>query len=203
MNLLMDPNVAYVLLVGGLLLAILALFGPGTGVLEVGALSMLVLAGFSISNFTINFWALVLLVLGIFPFILALRRSRQYIYLVIALAALVVGTVFLINGNDGGPGINPVLAIFVSVLVTGFLWMVGRRSVDALGLPIKTMARLIGKTGEARTDIYAEGSVYLDSEAWSSRSEVFIPAGSQVRVLGREGLTLLVEPVQGQSQIYG
>ena len=196
MNFLFDPNVAYVLLMGGLLLAILALFGPGTGVLEVGALFMLVLAGFSISNFTINFWALVLLVLGIFPFILALRRSRQYIYLVIALAALVVGTVFLINGSNGGPGINPVLATFVSVLVTGFLWMVGRRSVDALSLPIKTMARLIGKTGEAHTDVYAEGSVYLDGEEWSGRSEIFIPAGSQVRVVGREGLILLVEPVQ-------
>ncbi len=199
MNFLTDPNVAYVLLVGGLLLGILALFSPGTGLLEIGALFMLVLAGFSISNFTINFWALIVLVVGIVPFILALRRSRQYVYLVIALAALVVGTVFLIRGDDGGPGINPVLAIAVSVLVTGFVWLVGRRSIEALGLPVRSLTRLIGKTGEAHTDVFAEGSVYVDGEEWSGRSEVFIPAGHAVKVLGREGLILLVAPLDNGS----
>lgn len=198
MNFLMDPNVAYVLLVGGLLLGILVMFSPGTGLLEVGALFMLVLAGFSIANFTINFWALLVLVVGIVPFILALRRSRQYIYLVIALAALIVGTVFIIRGDDGGPGINPVLASIVSILVTGFVWMVGRRSVEALDMPVRSMARLIGKTGEAHTDVFAEGSVYVDGEEWSGHSDVFIPAGSPVKVLGREGLTLLVAPLNRQ-----
>jgi membrane-bound serine protease (ClpP class) len=196
MNFLMDPNIAYVLLVGGLLLGFLALFSPGTGVLEVGALFMLVVAGFSISNFTINFWALLILLLGIFPFLLAVRRSRQYIYLAIALAALVVGTVFLISPSETSPGINPVLAIFVSVIVTAFLWVVGRRSLDALFLPVKSMTRLIGKTGETHTDVFAEGSVYVDGEEWSARSPVFIPMGSEVRVTGREGLTLLIEPLK-------
>jgi len=195
MNFLMDPNVAYVLLVGGLLLAVLAMFGPGTGVLELGALAMLVVAGFSISNFTINFWALLILVLGIFPFLLAVRRSRQYIFLAIALAALVVGTVFIISPTETSPGINPVLAIFVSVIVTVFLWMVGRRSLEALVLPVKSLARLVGASGEAHTDVFAEGSVYVDGEEWSARSQVFIPSGSPVRVTGREGLTLLVEPL--------
>lgn len=195
MNFLMDPNVAYVLLVGGLLLAILVMFTPGTGVLEVGALFILALAAFGIANFTINFWALLVLVLGIFPFILALRRSRQYIFLVIALAALVVGTVFLIRPDETTSGINPVLAIIVSTLVTGFVWMVGRRTVEALGLPVRSLAGLIGKTGEAHTDVFAEGSVYVDGEEWSGRSDVFIPAGSPVKILGREGLTLLVAPL--------
>ena len=50
MSFLFDPNVAYLLLVGGFLLAILALFAPGTGLLELGAMAMLVLAGFSIAS---------------------------------------------------------------------------------------------------------------------------------------------------------
>jgi membrane-bound serine protease (ClpP class) len=195
MNFLMDPNVAYVLLVGGLLLAILALFSPGSGVLEIGGLFLLILAGVGISNFSINFWALLVLGLGIFPFILALRRSRQYIFLIIALAALDIGTVFLIAGPSGAAGINPVLATVVSILVTVFVWMVARRSLDALGLPKKTLAQLIGKTGEAHTDVFAEGSVYVDGEEWSGRSQVFIPVGSTVRVVSREGLVLIVEPV--------
>ncbi len=199
MNFLTDPNVGYVLAVGGMILAILALFTPGTGLLEIGALFALVLAGFSIANFNINAWALVVLVIGIVPFIFAMRRSGKIYYLLIALAALVVGSVFLIATPEGTPAVNPFLAIVVSFLASGFLWLMGRSSLRALALPTKNLSQLIGKTGEAHTDIFAEGSAYVDGEEWSARSQVFIPLGSQVRVIGREGLVLLVEPVQSLS----
>ncbi len=45
MEILIDPNVAYLLLVVGIVLVIMALFAPGTGVLEIGALFVLFLAG--------------------------------------------------------------------------------------------------------------------------------------------------------------
>jgi len=196
MNFLLDPNVAYLLLVGGLLLGILVMFSPGTGVLEIGALFMLAVSAYSIANLTINFWALIVLVVGIVPFILALRRSRQYVFLVIAMAALVVGTVFIFRGQDGGPGINPILGTVISILSAGFVWVVGRRSIEALTMPVKSLKGLIGKTGEATTDVFAEGSVYVDGEEWSGRSNVFIPAGRPVKVIGREGLVLLVAPVE-------
>ncbi len=51
----------------------------------------------------------------------------------------------------------------------------------------------IGATGEATTDIREEGTVQLESELWSARSAEPIPAGAQVRVIGRNGFTLLVE----------
>ncbi len=199
MNFLMDPNVGYVLAVGGLMLAILALFTPGTGILEIGALFAVVLAAFSISNFAINTWALILLIVGIVPFILAMRRSGKAHFLIIALAALVIGSVFLIATPEGGPAVNPYLAIFVSAISSAFLWIIGRRSLEAMALPARTLAVLIGKTGEAHTDIYAEGSAYVDGEEWSARSQVFIPVGSQVRVIRREGLVLVVEPVQAEA----
>ncbi len=199
MNFLTDPNVGYILAVGGLILAIMALFTPGTGLLEIGALFALVLAGFSIVNFTINTWALVLLVVGTIPFIFAMRRSGKIYYLIIALIALVVGSVFLIATPEGVPAVNPYLAIIVSALASGFLWLMGRSSLRAMALPTKNLTQLIGKTGEAHTDIFAEGSAYVDGEEWSARSQVFIPVGSQVRVVGREGLVLVVEPVQNLS----
>ena len=47
MDILLDPNVAYVLLVFGLMLAIMAVFTPGTGVIEITALFALALAGYA------------------------------------------------------------------------------------------------------------------------------------------------------------
>ena len=61
--------------------------------------------------------------------------------------------------------------------------------------PSHDMDALIGMVGEARTKIHAEGSVYIGGELWSARSEKSIPAGSSVRVVRREGFSLVVEKV--------
>jgi len=196
MSVLFDPNVAYALLIVGLIVAILALFAPGTGVLEIGALFMLFLAGYGIVNQPINGWALVVLIVGVFPFLLALRKSRQYIFLAVALLALVVGSVFLTRNSSGGPAVNPLLAIVGSVLSTVFLWFVGRRIIEASGRPVThDLDRLVGMVGEAHTNLNPDGSVYVGSEEWSAHSDIFVPKDSRVRVLKRDGLLLTVEPL--------
>jgi len=201
MNVLLDPNFAYLMLVSGLFLAILALLAPGTGLLELGALFMLVVAGYSIYNLQINLWALGVLVLGIFPFLLAMRLSRQkifpqWVFMVLALLAMVIGSIFLLRQPDGAIAVNPVLAGVVSVVVVGLLWVIGSRAIEAMNRPVSTkLDRLVGLVGLARTRIYHEGSVYVGGEVWTARSQVEIPAGSKVCVLSREGLVLMVELV--------
>lgn len=196
MNLLLDPNIAYLLLTGGFVLAILALFTPGTGLLEVGALFMLVLAGISLYNLPFNWWALVLLLVGVFPFLLALRKSRQWIFLGLAILALVIGSVFMFKQPGGAPAVHPVLAILTSSISTVLLWIIGRKGIEALSArPVHDLSQLIGLIGEATTSIHGEGSVYVGGEQWSARSVAPIPARTAVRVIGREGLTLVVEAV--------
>jgi membrane-bound serine protease (ClpP class) len=201
MSLLIDPNLAYVLLVSGFVLGVLALFAPGTGLLEIGALLALIVAGFGVATLPTNWWALVVLVVGVFPFLLALRRSRQWIFLAISLLALIVGSVFLFRDETGSPAVNPALAAFVSVSAVGILWIVARRGLEAASLRLSIdLSQLIGKIGEAHTDIHADGSVYVGGEEWTARSEEFIPKGAAVRVIGREGLVLHVEAVPIKNQ---
>jgi membrane-bound ClpP family serine protease len=201
MNVLLDPNFAYLMLVSGLFLAVLALFAPGTGLIELGALFMLVVAGYSIYNLQIHLWALGVLVLGIFPFLLALRLSRQkifpqWVFLALALLAMVIGSIFLLRQPDGAMAVNPVLAGVVSVVLVGLLWVIGSRAIEAMNRPVfNNLGRLVGMVGQARTRIYHEGSVYVGGEVWTARSQVEILAGSKVCVLSREGLVLTVELV--------
>jgi len=54
---------------------------------------------------------------------------------------------------------------------------------------------LIGMVGETRSRVHTEGSVYVGGELWSAKSEKSIPAGSAVRVVRREGFSLVVEKV--------
>lgn len=202
MEILVDPNVAYLLLVVGVIVAIMALFAPGTGILEIGALFLLFVAGWEISQQPVNFWALGLLIIGVIPFLLAVRKSRNLIFLVIALVAFVIGSAYLFQGAAWWqPGVNPVLAIIVSLLASGYLWIATTKVLETEKLkPRHDLAKLINEEGEAKTDILNEGSVQIGSELWSARSTVPILTGSKVRVLKRDGFILEVEPVNSKEE---
>ncbi len=77
MEFLQNPNITYLLLAGGLMLAVLALAAPGTGFLEIGALFILAVAGWGVITYDlpINWWALALLILGAVLFTLAVFRQ--------------------------------------------------------------------------------------------------------------------------------
>jgi membrane-bound ClpP family serine protease len=195
MELLTNPNVVYVILVSGLMLAVLALFAPGTGVIEAIAIITLIIAGYGIYFMPINGWALVILIIGVFPFLLALRRSGRWSYLVVSLLALVIGSAYLFPGDNWWqPGVDPLLALVVSCLAGGLMWLIGNKGMQALSRTSTTVLdRLVGATGKAVTPIYEDGSVYVAGETWSAHSAKPIPAKTLVRVIKRDGFFLEVE----------
>ncbi len=197
MDILLDPNIAYVLLVFGVILAVLAVLTPGTGLLEVGAIFAFLLAGWAVYNLTINYWALAILLVGVIPFMIAVRRSGQLIYLVISILALILGSVYLFRGEGLRPAVNPILAVIVSGITGAVLWVTTTKTLDALGAqPVDDLGKVVGAIGEARTDIHDEGTVYVSGEIWSARSAEHISAGDEVRVVRREGFVLEVEPLE-------
>ncbi len=198
MEFLIDANISYVLLVLGFLIAILALFSPGTGFMEVGALFALVLAGYGILNLQVNTWALAILGLSLVPFGLAVaaKGRNRLLFISASVLAFLVGSALLFPWNGMQPSVNPILIGLLSVLALGLAWLTATKSVEAMVTqPSFDLNRLIGMTGEASSDIHGEGTVYVNGETWSARSSKFITAGSAVRVLSREGFTLVVEAV--------
>lgn len=198
-EILLDPNVAYLLLVAGLFLAMMAILSPGTGVFEIGALISLVLAGWGVYQLPINWWALVLLALGTILFIVAVRRSREQRWLAVTFATLGVGSTFMFRGEGLLPAVNPFLALIVSALVGGFMWIVVTKTLEAnMEVPTHDLGRLVGATGEAKTDIHHEGSVQVLGELWSAHSQARIPEGATIRVVDRQGFMLEVVEVKAE-----
>jgi membrane-bound serine protease (ClpP class) len=194
---LLQPDIAYLTLVATALLTFMALLTPGTGIFEIGAVFALLIAGWQVYNLSINWWALVILVLSVVPFWMAVRRTREQWFLIAAIAALVIGSAFLFQGDGWQPAVNPVVAIVVSTVSSGFLWLLTSKTLEAQrGTPAHDLGGLVGAIGIARTDIHNEGAVFVMSEDWSAQSEQPIPAGAEVRVVGREGFILQVEPVE-------
>jgi len=193
----LNPNIAYVLLVSGFSMAMLAVITPGTGVLEVAGIFVLVLAGWAVYSLPINYWALAILLLSVVPFVIAVIKAGHRLYLGLSIVMLILGSVFLFQGLAWWqPGVNPVLAAVVSLMVGGFFWIVAQKTLEARAAPpVHDLTPLIGALGEAKSDIHQEGSVQVQGELWSAFSAKAIAAGSQIRVVRREGFSLEVEEV--------
>ena len=194
MDFLLDPNIAYLILLAGIMLAFLALVTPGTGLFEIGALFSIILAGYAIYNLSFNLWALILLGLSIIPFVYSIQKPKREVYLAAAVLLVVIGSVFMFPRTEANATVNPFVAIVASGLVAGFLWIAVRKSIEAGSVkPSHDLDGLIGQIGEARTNIHDDGSVQVGGELWSARSETEIPSGSSIRVVRRDGFVVVVE----------
>jgi membrane-bound serine protease (ClpP class) len=194
MDFLLDPNVAYLILLAGIFLSFIAFATPGTGLLEISALFCFVLAGYAAYNLSINWWALVILLLSAVPFVMAVRNPARGIYLGGSILLLVIGSVFLFASKDSLMSVNPILAVVASALVSVSLWFMLRKSLEAMSRkPTHDLEALVGQIGEAKSRVFNDGSVYIGGEMWSARSDAEIPSGSPVRVVRREGFILVVE----------
>lgn len=197
-EILLNPNLVYLFIIGGFSLAFMAILTPGTGILEITGLFILLLAGWGVFNLPINYWALGLLVVGVFPPMIGLRKTKKLYFLMISVGSLVVGSAFLLKGEDWYRlAISPGLAVVVSILIGGFFWIVTQKVLEAdAAPPSHDLGSLIGSVGEAKSYVHQEGSVQVNNELWTARSDNPIQAGTRIRVVDREGFILIVEKVE-------
>ena len=77
----------------------------------------------------------------------------------------------------------------LEVTETVVTWRLSRRGAPKVGTET-----LIDAVGIAATDCRPAGTVRIRGEVWQARCDAGVSAGQRVRVIGRDGLTLLVEP---------
>ncbi len=193
MNPIIDPNIAYVLLIVGFMLSVLALLTPGTGVVEIIGLFSMILAGYGIISNPSHYWALIILI-PFLPLIFVYRKFKKDYYLIIAIALLNIGSFMIFKSEDGGFAISPIVAIVVILLNAPILWVVVKKIIEAIDRsPDFDPENIIGNIGIARTNIFNDGTAYVAGEEWSARSETKIAKGEEIKVVKKEGLVLLVE----------
>jgi membrane-bound serine protease (ClpP class) len=112
------------------------------------------------------------------------------------LAAFVVGSLILVDTDVPGFGLSVPLVLSLALASSLLLFTVVALALRSHGRPVVTGAEeLIGAVGTAISGFPGEGSVHLHGEVWSARSEVRIEPGGPVRVIARDGLSLIVVPV--------
>lgn len=178
-----NPNLAYILLMLGLLGLYFEFSNPGAilpGVL--GGLCLLV-AIFSFQILPINYVGLILILLSIGLFILELKVQSYGILSVGGILAMVIGSIMLIDAPI--PELRPSLKFIIPVAIglsLIFLFLIILAVRVHMRKALTGKEGLVGEIGVARTELNPEGKVFVHGEIWNAEAEQDIPEGTKVKV---------------------
>ncbi len=192
--LITDPNVAYILMMVGMLGIFFELQNPGVvlpGV--IGGIS-LILAFFAFQSLPIN-WAGVLLILfGVALLIAEIKVVSHGVLTAGGVVAMVLGSFMLYEAPEVGFRVSwTVILPTVGATAGLVVWAVSAGVRAMMKRPVTGASGMIGRVVVARSALGPEGQVQVDGEIWRAVSEgEAIPAGEKVRVTAVDGLTLKV-----------
>ena len=179
-----NPNLAYILLMLGLLGLYFEFSNPGAilpGVL--GGLCLLV-AIFSFQILPINYVGLILILLSIGLFILEIKVQSYGILSVGGILAMVIGSIMLIDAPI--PELRPSLKFIIPVAIglsLIFLFLIILAVRVHMRKAVTGKEGLIGKIGVARTELNPEGKVFVHGEIWDAEAQQDIPEGTKVKII--------------------
>ena len=195
-----DPNVAYVLLMLGMLGLFFELANPGVILPGIIGGICLILAFFAFQTLPINWAGLLLILFGIVLLIAEIKVVSHGVLTIGGVIAILLGSMMLVNTAElpirvSWTVIIPVVAVTAGIFV--FAISAGVRA--QLPQPTTGAAGLLSEVGEVKTAIDPEGEVLVRGELWTAvASGPGIGVGERVRVVGVEGLKLRVERASGQ-----
>jgi len=194
-----NPNLAYFLLIFGLVGLFIEFTHPGgmiPGIL--GGISLL-LAFLAFQVLPINYVGLFLILLSIGFFIAEIKVQGFGVLGVGGIVSFILGSIMLINSPI--PEMRPAMSMIITFAVCFaciflfltwkvFQAMKHRRETGVEGI--------IGESGVARTDIDGlHGKVFVHGEWWNAVADGLIPAGSRIQVEAVNNLVLKVKKSGG------
>lgn len=179
-----NPNLAYILLMLGLLGLYFEFSNPGAILPGVIGGICLLIAIFSFQILPINYVGLILILLSIGLFLLEIKIQSYGILSVGGVIAMVIGSIMLIDAPI--PELRPSLKFIIPValglsLIFAFLIVI---AVHAhLKKAITGREGLLGEIGVAQSSLTPEGKVFVHGEIWEAEAPEKIPKGAKVKVV--------------------
>jgi len=198
LQLLIDPNIVFLLLAIGLQALLIELTHPGAWVPAFFGVVCLALGAYGLGFLPVNWFGLIFMVTAFVLFILDIKAPTHGALTLAGIASFIIGALVLFN-SPGTPHFEQVsipLVIFVGVFIGLIFAVILTYALRAQSRPVITgSARLAGQTGFAVSEIDPSGQVQLASELWSAdlvdASEP-LHRGDRLEVVRVEGLRLKV-----------
>ncbi len=189
-----NPNVAYLLFLLGMAGIAFELYNPGYVLPGVaGAIAMLI-ALYAFQVLPVSYAGLGLILLGL-AFMVAEAFLPSFGALGIGgVVAFVFGSIMLFDTDIEGYGIAwPLIAGAAALSAAFFIGAIALAMQARKRAVVSGAEELIGATGEALENFKGVGRVRVHSEEWQARAAAPLKRGERIKVVGREGLVLIVE----------
>jgi membrane-bound serine protease (ClpP class) len=199
LNILSDPNIAYILMLIGIYGIFFELYNPGSVLPGVIGGICLILALYSFQTLPVNYAGVMLIFFAIILFLLEIKIASYGILTIGGIISLVIGSLMLIETDI--PFLQISWKVIVGATVTTTLFF-----LFAIGMAYKALRRkpttgregLVGEEGMALTDIDQTGSVEVHGEIWTVTAGERIEKGQRIVVeaVDLKHLKLRVLPVK-------
>jgi membrane-bound serine protease (ClpP class) len=193
---LMDPNLAFLLLVIGALALYVEFNHPGAVIPGTIGVIFILLAVFALNLLPTRF-AAIALILGAFALFAAEAKFASHGVLTVGgIILLTLGGLLLVDAPIPQMRVHLITALAVSIpfgIITAFLMSI---AIRARRNKVVTGAQgLVGETGVAQTALSPQGKVFVHGELWDAIASTPLAVGELVRVSKVDGLTLEVAPL--------
>jgi len=198
LNTLSDPNLAYLLMMAGVVGLYFEFAHPGVYLPGVAGAICLLLALTSFEVLPVNLSGLLLIFLGIAMLITEAFVTSYGIMGLGGVAAFVIGSLFLIDTSKTDLGVSHSIifgaAAAVTAIILGLGFIVARERRRRATTGAEAM---VGEIGEVREAIApgAPGKVFVHGELWRAASDEALDTGVQARVIAVRGLQVQVKKV--------
>jgi membrane-bound serine protease (ClpP class) len=206
LEVIVNPTVAYLLLLVGVVGIAIELFSPGLIVPgALGAISF-VLGLYGTAQLPVTMAGIALLALGVVLVIAEAHLSTHGIVGAAGVVALVASGLILFDTDSDEFGISVPVVVASGLLLGSFFVFVTQKALQARHRPVRTgWEELAGAEGEVRQALDPVGQIFVEGALWRARlddGEEPLGRGARVRVESVEGLTLRVRPIppEGESQ---
>ncbi|HEU0265649.1 MAG TPA: NfeD family protein, partial [Geobacterales bacterium] len=191
---LSNPNIAYILLMLGILGIFFEIANPGAILPGVVGAICLILAFFALQTLPVNYAGLLLLLLALVLFIAEIKIISHGMLTVAGVLSLILGSIMLFESPEPYLRVSwNVIAVTV-VSITSFVVVAIVLSIRAYRKkPTTGMEGLVGEEGVADSDIGGQGRVLVHGEYWQASSDEPIAAGEPVIIVAVEGMRLKVK----------
>lgn len=200
---LVDPTLAFILFLLGAGMIAFEFFSPGGVGGVVGALFVLA-SVLMLGMLPVNIAGLVLLVIAIVFFVVEVKTPGTGWPTALGIASLILGGLFLFDVSVPNARVSRGVVVGTAVGVALFFVLVAQAILKARRMPSAAQALpAAGSEGKVLQPLSPQGVVYAAGEEWTAVSAAGdIPAGVPVRIVGSQGLTLRVEPLD-RSEVGG
>ena len=197
LDILSDPNIAYIFFMLGVYGLLFELYNPGSVLPGVVGVISIILAFYSLHTLPINYAGLALIIVGIVLFILEIKIASYGLLSIGGVIALLLGSIMLINSESSLEFISISWSVILpAVLCTAafFIFVIGMGIRAQLRKPVTGTEGITGEFGEAVTDLNPDGRVTVHGEIWNASSaEGMISSGTKIVVTSIQDLRLTVK----------